>query len=866
MNPLIRKEIRLLLPAWVAAMLLAILPALVLDLGWLADLYSGVYARDYVDLLAFDLPMIFSIGVLFLGVSSFGQELNSGAFTLLLSQPIDRRRVWQVKTIALLLAFISVCVAGMTAIWSQFYIFQGALVNPADLTAHESGTLEFLALSCLVMFSGGLWTTLLLRQTAGAFWFTLLIPLAIILAIQTGMSLFPVTDQIVDNITMAVLFIYGIAGLFYARRLIFNVEDLPGTGREITFLWRKERTTSTAAARSRQPRHWVSASVWKEIQLHQVNFFIAIVVLALNLLSLLARKIHPHFDNPDIGFMLEQVWVLWLLMPLLIGCAAIAEERKLGIIESQLCLPVSRRAQFVIKFLVALVLSLLFGAVIPSIIEHTVNFGETDWFSFWVFYAAAALFLVSFYASSLARSTLQAIGFAVALPIVVGSVIALYLVLTFYERPEYEQVGKFICLVYVGVPVAVLVLLGLILRNFKWLHENLKLWRYNVIVIAISLGVIFSLSDAIYFRVWECFAPLESPHGPARMAADAPVKLYGNWRNIVATLPDGRLWNEDIHDREIGTQKIGSMSWEIWSPALPSQRFIGGSNWLAVAPSSYVDLGIQSDGSLWAVHYNGISMNPQIHQIGRDTDWTAAARTAGAFLLLKKDGSLWIWGTNDAKMYGEKIKKDLATMPTRLGNQSDWTSLFPYSTYWALAKKTDGTQWSWYPETYRTNLPHLALQTNVNDQWLSYSFDFEWSAGVSTNNELWFFYHPMHWSWDDGIPTYSLAIRVSADPVWKAVTFSDSGDPLLLKTDGTLWKWKFPRQQDWANFRQQPFNPVQLGRNSDWVALIPGDRIGTVLAIDGSLWSWGQMSDRTWLAPSRKPVYMGNIFQGAGQR
>lgn len=860
MNPLVQKEIRLLLPAWIAAMLLAVLPAVIMDLGWLVDLVSGNSARDYYDLLAFVLPVIFSVGALLLGVSSFGQELNAGTFSILLSQPIARQRVWRVKTTALLLAFISVGLAGMAAIWSQFYIFQAAVVDPANMVAYEGGTFRFLALASLVMFSGGLWTALLMRQAAGAFWFTLLIPVAIVLGTETLLSFFPVSDEFVDHVTVTVLFIYGVAGLVYARRLFFTVQDLPGVGREITFTWRKERAESIGISRS--PRHWLSASIGKEVQLHQINFVIAIVVLALNLLSLLVRKIHPHFDNPDIGFMLEQVWVLWLLMPLLMGCAAIAEERKLGIIESQLCLPISRRAQFAIKFLVALVLSVFFGAVMPSVIEHTRNFGETDWGNFWVFYAAAALFFVSFYASSLVRSTLLAMGMAIAQPIVIGGVLALYLALISYDRPTQENFGRFFCLVYVGVPAAVLVLLGLMLRNFKWLHENLKLWRYNIIVLVISLGSILLLTNAIYFRTWESFMPLESPHGPARLTADAPVKLYYDWRNIIAALPDGRLWTAGVDEREIGSDRQGALNWYIWSTDWRSQRFVSGSNWVAIAPYSYVTLGIQSDGSLWAVPdlNNG---HTKLRQIGRDTDWAVAARTVGAFLLLKKDGSLWLWGTNNSKIYEDRLKNDLATVPTRLGNETDWMSLVPYATYWTLAKKNDGTLWTWRDEESRTNMPHLALETNANDQWISFSFNYQWSAGVSTNHELWFFYHPVRWTWGDGIPTYSMAVKVSADPVWKAVAFSDSVNPLLLKTDGTLWEWKFPNPEDWARFSEEPFRPVQLGHNSDWINVMPGDRMGIALAADGSLWSWGQLSDHIWLAPSRKPTYMGNVLQSS---
>ena len=46
---------------------------------------------------------------------------------------------------------------------------------------------------------------------------------------------------------------------------------------------------------------------------------------------------------------LEMVPMLWLAMPLLIGSVSIAEERKLGMFQSSMCLPASRRAMTKIK-------------------------------------------------------------------------------------------------------------------------------------------------------------------------------------------------------------------------------------------------------------------------------------------------------------------------------------------------------------------------------------------------------------------------------------------------------------------------------------------------------------------------------------
>ena len=74
MNPLVKKEIRLLLPSWIVAL------SLVISLPWFwkdPDFVFGAIA-----------PAILFFGVVILAVDSFGRECSMGTFQLLLSQPI----------------------------------------------------------------------------------------------------------------------------------------------------------------------------------------------------------------------------------------------------------------------------------------------------------------------------------------------------------------------------------------------------------------------------------------------------------------------------------------------------------------------------------------------------------------------------------------------------------------------------------------------------------------------------------------------------------------------------------------------------------------------------------------------------------
>ena len=116
--------------------------------------------------------------------------------------------------------------------------------------------------------------------------------------------------------------------------------------------------------------------------------------------------------------------MLWLVMPVVIGSMAVAEERRLGVMEGQLCLPVSRRVQFAIKAILTLFLGIFLGGVMPMLIEkigiawpvRSNRFSTEQGSSFLalgIVASAAWLALVSFFASTLARTFLQAVGFAI---------------------------------------------------------------------------------------------------------------------------------------------------------------------------------------------------------------------------------------------------------------------------------------------------------------------------------------------------------------------------------------------------------------------------------------------------------------------
>ena len=159
MNPLVKKEIRLLLPSFGICCALA-----------LPNLFFRFNPDGSLQNWWFILPAFVFCGAVavMLALNSFGEEISSGTFSNLLAQPIPRQKIWETK-IALLA--VSLLIVGI--FWSACGIVRLKMIG------HDLNLLDLftgVGIFGLAVFSGGLWTVLLLRQVAAAFWLTVLVP------------------------------------------------------------------------------------------------------------------------------------------------------------------------------------------------------------------------------------------------------------------------------------------------------------------------------------------------------------------------------------------------------------------------------------------------------------------------------------------------------------------------------------------------------------------------------------------------------------------------------------------------------------------------------------------------------------------
>jgi hypothetical protein len=763
MNALVRKEIRMLLPAWAVAMVL-VLGALCLSPMSSLPIWS-------ISSLAF--------GTILLALLPFGQECSLGTFSNLLAQPVSRQRLWQVKTRVLAVALLSVLVV----------VLVGGGLRGTGVSEQPSGWLLAVIAGVVVLTAcaGGLWTTLLLRQIAAAFWFTLLLPL-VLLMVTAGIwgRLHHPADTIV---IVTLLVIYSIAGWWWARRQFFRAQDTQWTGGTITL-----PRISWLSGAGRPPVHRpspIGTLVGKELQLHQSAYLVAALLLLFHIVVLFARFLstEPHGRGEFFRIVVDAWWVLWLALPLIIGAACTAEERRLETQQSQLCLPVKRRTQTAVKFGVALFLGVCLGGLFPGLLEglgaafgadnHILELTRGDpvvslaRFLWPMCLASAAIVVVSFFASALSRHTLQAIGAALLIGVTLTT-------LTFWAVSlELRDGSRSSALIgWIGVPILLVTVVVLAFHGASRLRVGWTLWWRNALALVLVCAFIVLATAAVHDRVWERVVGLEPRAGAAQLAGPVRPHIHTDYmggapENIWVLLPDGRLWTASGYKREVAYHHHEQRTRTPGVLHVPyGGVFIGPSNWVALAGTYNGIAGLQSDGTLWR-----ISARTDPERIGTGSDWRSVVAGHGFFLALKTDGTLWGWGSNHAGQLGPGVgPKQIVGEPVRIGMDRDWTEVFASGSS-STGIKGDGSLWRW---------GHLA------------GFHLQGRPDWKTSSE------PVPWLWDSS--NWQLMLSANMWPPFELMLHKDGRSGLRGRCLEIFWAIRCPAispsiQSDWVGIR-----------------------------------------------------------------
>ena len=902
MNTLVRKEIRSILPVWLLAMVLAILPVWIVWPG-----PNGVFFGD-LGLLVF---APFGLGVLLLALTPFGQELNWGTFPVLLAQPVSRDRLWLVKVttaaVALGLAFVAFYVSNHVRVESalesmKHTVWRNAFETPNEQTAYflkiiadtrraaARDTLLIGGLEALAGFAGGLWTTLLFRQVTAAFWLTWLVPMGLTIL---GASLLKNLPDAVSRACLAVMLgAYSAAGYLWAKRFFLRVQDTHWTGGVIALPAWGELAAGKTSISVRRKWKPIRTLVRKEFQAQQVNVLLAcgLLLVHLGVIALWRWSTEYMATHASVAMTLEMVPLLWLAMPLLIGSVAVAEERKLGMFQTTLCLPSSRRVQFLIKLFVALLLGLVLGGVLPLLVETLAplarlggGFNGMDFLGgirsiiFLQLAGSVSLTFLAFYGSTLTRNALQGMGAGL-----LGAIIACLLVVAAQRAGDSAQFllwrGPLIGLI--GWPAMMLVLLLLAYRNYGKLLPDTRTWASNGVTLLATLFCVTAITTTIYHRAWEAWLPQEPPHQfftvynlvGDRGMRPVPARANGvthsfaglNLQDLTPTLarelklkqttgalvanvaPKGPADQAGLKAGDIIVRFNGSNV----SDSRQLARAVA-----ATSSDSRVPIQVLRDGS---------TLNMEI-TVGRMSERARGSRpgtkivaTGSQRAVVLPDGRLWLQ-QRPVRLITQRTKKQeymvwYASGPQHTGfiAGSDWKDVAVIQGA-CCALRTDGTLWD-LSQTGQSQVSPRMLGQDQN--WITISGGGDHFSALKSDGTLW------EWGWEhtQSGPRLTTPRQVGTDADWVDVCdyWSKSA---AIKQDGAVWRW------DWRSRRPGMPHPWLDGACTEPVSLSLSSHALAAVCGDGTLWIGGDLTNSGYarlVAPglaqraSREMVRWGN--------
>ncbi len=410
-----KKEIRMVLPEWSMALVLAASPLLLVVIGTLLE-PSRPYAMVSPVLCWFSL----TLGCTWLATAVFGKENIYGTAEQLFALPLSRKQICLKKGTIALMGVGSTILLYLICVWlaRSWSPGSGARYFPRDFEAAAG-------LIFLCTLGPGLFFTAFFRSFHEAFWITLLAPFALLATLGSLASQVPYEfQQYGDTLITVTLLTYGVVCTGLAWATLRNWQATGQQKQSVVFRIPRFLTANAERSASGKAKSLTKTLIVKELRLHQLSFFITLVFACIY-----AGFIYWFRNQTGKAILTDDFMVLfrmgWLIIPAMIGAAAIAEERSIGVSEWHRTLPISHGHQWKIKLSVALILGYLLGGIAPYPLDHVFQSSAhplsattgneqpaaisvlTLKLTKWIGPLIATL--IGYFASSLTRSLLQAL-------------------------------------------------------------------------------------------------------------------------------------------------------------------------------------------------------------------------------------------------------------------------------------------------------------------------------------------------------------------------------------------------------------------------------------------------------------------------
>jgi hypothetical protein len=382
-SPVVSKEIRALFPLW---------------LGCVAMVWLGGFANRFFVPTGF---LAFLLGSAALGALAVGHEYTNRTLGLLLTSPVSRRRIFAAKAGVLVPMLLILAALALTRL-------------PVVAAGREmQDTTRF----GLVALAGSLflapWLTMVCRNPIAGGLFGLSISAALLIGselvtlIATGQIDSHASEHFRLQVLVGGVVLSSVIGAAGSWRTFMGLELIEGSRGELRWpRWLSGLPSSQAVHETAVRRHPVINLILKELRLQYLTFAVsALFVCGWSVTLLVQRLLSTAVDEPLVILTV----VHGMAVALLSGSIASAEERNLGVLESQILMPMPVARQWAVKtavvFGVCAVLALLLPAAL-AIVSRSAGPMRIN-----VAFAAVVMLLtgLGLYISSVSTSGVQAL-------------------------------------------------------------------------------------------------------------------------------------------------------------------------------------------------------------------------------------------------------------------------------------------------------------------------------------------------------------------------------------------------------------------------------------------------------------------------
>ena len=257
-------------------------------------------------------------------------------------------------------------------------------------------------------------------------------------------------------------------------------------------------------------------------------------------------------------------------------------------------------------------------------------------------------------------------------------------------------------------------------------------------------------------------------------------------------------------------------------------------------------------GSGGRLGLNDVSSRSSPTQVGSNTDWASlGGSTNYASATIKTNGTLWTWGPNSFGELGFNDKVNRSS-PTQVGSGTSWSKVCN-AAYGFFAIKTDGTLWTWGYNVYgqlgfndvvsRSSPTQIGSDTNWSK--LPVTSNLFSTAAIKTDGTLWMWGSNASGQLGGNNTVYrSSPTQVGTGTNWNILGVGGAFNTTVLKTDGTLWTWGNNGggqlgQGDTINRS----SPTQVGSATNWSKAQSYNSQNFAIKTDGTLWVWGSNAE-----------------------